>query len=507
MYATIVSQAASVFNPVFRTFRIHWFSVKPCFDFLSARTLSPLGQQLLSPEHYSRADIDHLHVRLTRLGRRSHFVRTVYVDGKKVLLDPHGFWHKYMTNVAAVQYRGPWLGLAPMRLQFKDLPEARLLRVRPEFLRQVREASPAITRLSAFPKAYLFPIGWAVGVVVGIEVSARQPDSRLPSLTLETAPSLVKRLRIDEAFLFQNAAATLDGVLQQLHGLVGSRLLDRYPNDVSRDAVNAYSVSSPVDFEEQEKFDGDTLADIAGTGSLITGDPLVSTIQPLVTRSRHVLALTVFNRGTVLISAPDPKGSDNKVIERSPSCLLSGMKGALLMTDMMQKFHQTARGHSNPAVRDMRDQVSETFEQLKSSYSSPHFHNICANHAALKKMQQVKSGAQLNLTIEELKVSNFKINKVENAAIGDNAKFIQNADSSSLAKDLAKIRDAMSLRANTEEQKQDVAKVDAATQMAQNGDKQEAFARLRSLGAWGWDVFKELTSSIAAETLKELIKG
>jgi hypothetical protein len=502
-----------MFNPVFREFRIHWLSVRSCFDFLSAHSLSPLGKQLLNPEHYYKADLDDPLLRITRLGRRSHSVRTIYLDGKKVLLDPHGFWRKYMTNVAADEYRGHWFGLAPMRVQFKDLPEARLLRVRPEFLRQVLATSPAGTKIRVFPKAYLFPIGWAVGVVVGVEIPAREPDSETNSLTLDTTSSLVRRLRADEAFLFQNGAATLDGVLQQLHALVGGRLLSKYRNDVSRDAINVYGVSSPVSFEEQEKFNGDTPVDVARIGSLVTGDPLISTFQPLVTRSSHIFALTVFNRGTVLISASDPKGcgeqdNDELSIERSPACLLSGMKGALLMTNVMQKFHQAARGHANPAVRDMREQVSETFEQLKSSYSSPHFHAICANHAALKKMQQFKSGSQFNLTIEELTMSKYEFkNKIENAAIGDNATFIQNVDSAVLAKDLAKIRDAMSLQASTEEQKQDVVHVEAATELAQKGDKQGALTRLRSMSAWGWDVLKELTSSIAAETLKELIKG
>jgi len=64
-----------------------------------------------------------------------------------------------------------------------------------------------------------FPIGWVVGVVVDIETST-SGDLTARSCTLESALSLVKRLRTN-AFMFQNQPMSREGVLQQMHAVVG----------------------------------------------------------------------------------------------------------------------------------------------------------------------------------------------------------------------------------------------------------------------------------------------
>src|SRR5438105_1145552 len=140
-----------MFNPLIRKFRIHWFSVRPCFDLLSPQSLLPLARDSLNAEQYYKIDLTGPHFRVIRLGKRSQEYRAVEIDGIRFLFGPHGFWQQYMTKVAGHQYRGPWYGLAPMRFQIPDYSQERVLRLQPEFRNDIQQTVPDITTVSAFP--------------------------------------------------------------------------------------------------------------------------------------------------------------------------------------------------------------------------------------------------------------------------------------------------------------------------------------------------------------------
>jgi hypothetical protein len=189
-----------MFNPLVHLFRIHWFSVRPCCGLVSSESLSRFGTDFLNPKHYYQSKmIDHALFSVSTLGRRSLHVRKV--NGK--IYRPHKFWSKYMSEVAGHEYRGPWLGLAPMHFQFKPEPGKKLFCIQPELQQHPEKLLADVTGIRAFPKAYLCPIGWIVAISADIE----------GSFPLNAMAPLIGQLRSGRVFLHRGKTASLKDVI------------------------------------------------------------------------------------------------------------------------------------------------------------------------------------------------------------------------------------------------------------------------------------------------------
>jgi hypothetical protein len=374
-----------MFNPTVNVFRIHWFAVRPCFELVSSRSLSRFGAGVLHPRHYYEAKTnDHSLFTLSRLGRRSQFTRTV--NGKK--LKPHKFWSLYMSDVASEHFRGAWNGLAPMHFHFKPEPGKKLLALLPEINLRPDKLLAGVTKIRAFPKAYLCPAGWIVAISAEIE----------GAFPFNTLPSLIDRLRTQKVFLYKGSPAALKDVLREMHLVIRGALLDRDEPQVE-DNLAIYSVSSPVAFQEQLSFDpmGEQL-DLQAILAIVGEGPPPAENRRLVTPGPNNIAVTAFNRGTMLIT----RGSGSP-----PECALSNLKNLLLMTVFMQKYHQRSFGHSDPEVLSMREEVAQTFRVLESRWESPHFKQICAQHDGIIKMLQeepapIKSSGTFEMQTQRL---------------------------------------------------------------------------------------------------------
>ena len=356
-----------MFNPTVNAFRIHWFSAWPCFDLVSSRSLSRFGSKVLSRKsYYESTGSDHPEFSLRTLGRRSLNVRKV--NGKTYR--PHKFWSKYMSGVAGPEFRGRWLGLAPMHFQFKSTGGKKLFGLHPDLQQHPEKLLPGVKRIRAFPKAFVCPIGWVVSISMEIEGAFSFGD----------LPALMDHLRSEKLFLYRGAAAGLKEVIREMQSMIEGALLARKPVQLSDDDVVLYSVSSPVAFQGQNTFD--PLAadlDLPVVFRIIGEGPAPKENRRLVTPGPRSIAVTGFNRGTMLISTGAGK---------VPECALSNLKNLLLMTALMQKYHQGSLGHSDPAVVQMRFEVGTTFRLLENRWEAPHFKQICANHEGIIKMLQ-----------------------------------------------------------------------------------------------------------------------
>ncbi len=411
-----------MFNPVVRHFRIHFFSPRPCFNFSTGASLSDFAKSFMMPEQYYKTDPGpqqqskdkpdtgqpQIEFSLHRLGRRCKYDREADTQARA-----HKFWSAYMSKVAADEYRGPWLGLAPLRAAFKDKPEQRLLRLKQDSI-ELALQSPAPQsqgphpplKLRAFPKLYVCPIGWAVGIVVDVE----------GDLKFENLAPLVDVLRTVPAFVYrqQPAPLRLEQVLTAMHRMVRNALLAPDNHRPANETAKSYIVCSLVNFQEQATFVGDEKVDMSIVLRILEQGPALSDeTKRTVSPAPRSLTITRFNRGTMRITA-----SLGETDRQSPECALSNLKNCLLMTALMEQFHSDASGHSSPAVQKMREEVELTFMQLKSIWKSPHFHALCNQDAGLQKMKKA--------AVEN--VFNFIQSTFKDVAIGDKATVIQNLD-------------------------------------------------------------------------------
>jgi hypothetical protein len=275
-------------------------------------------------------------------------------------------------------------------------------------------------------------------------------------------------------------------------------------------------------------------------GRLIAAGPVGEEKRPLITADTHTLAMTVLNRGTFLLSSTPERQA------RVPGCSSSNLKNALLIAMLMQKFHQNSRGHRNPIVTAMRNEVGETFRQLENFWNKPHFLKICEMHAGIAKMRQEPSTpAQVtiynfNRSVFENTVigpggrfvqasgsaenserqsregfqtggemSNFTFNNspITNSLIGDYGTFNQNVQKMSieqLGADLKRAQTRADQEASTDEQKADAKNIADAAAEAVKGNKSKVAEYLYKVGKWGWEIFKEVGSSLAVESLKSM---
>lgn len=358
-----------MFNPCVKVFRLHWHATVPCFDLLSTEASSQSGRELFSSHKYYESDIETSDLQLYRLGRRAQVNRQV----GKVRLRPHRFWGTYMSAVAAHEFRGAWWGLAPFRVVFKRRAGKHALCLPPKFTIAVQTPSPSEVRVRAYPKAYIWPIGWTVGVVIQIE----------GAVNLSEVPAILDELRSATVFLARGQLTTLNDGIVGLDAIIRSAFLRK---DVSRyaETLNLYSTSSPISFDGQRSFDGLAVdLDLPCISSIIGSGAMVPDDRRILTRTPDKVAITAFNRGTFQVTGMRPKHETN---ERSPACALSNLKNALLMTSLMQKYHQKATGRNDPATLEMRNQVPKTFEVLKSKWENPHFRQVCERNQGIQKL-------------------------------------------------------------------------------------------------------------------------
>ncbi len=500
--------------------RLHWFAARPCFDLLNPTGRTPFAHSFLSEDLYYERNQEGSRFSLRRLGRRFQFERRIGEDRYR----PHGFWGMYMSRIAHSDYRGIWKGLAPMRFVFDKDKGMPLLRVNPTFAATMEMA------LRVYPNCYLFPIGWVAGVVI-------QADGGVP---LGTCGDLTERLRNEEAFLWKGRAASLDEVLDGLHEMIRSELVVARGAHNSGDTANPYLVVSPLRFEQQASFWGPTQVDAEGIATMLAGGPLPEGKRPLITPDTNTLAITVLNRGTFLM-ARSPEQEANV-----PGCSSSNLKNALLITILMQKFHQNSRGHRNPIVVAMRNEVEETFQQLESFWDRPHFRKICETHSGIAKMGEERPGpAQVTINNFDRSVftntavgpgarivhgsnarsdssgpesedsrkgaemSNFTFNnnQMTNNLIGDYGTFNQNVEKMSieqLKSDLKQAQTRANQEASTDEEKADAKNISDAAAEAVKGNKGKAAEYLYKVGKWGWKILKEVGSALAVESLKQM---
>jgi hypothetical protein len=419
-----------MFNPLVRHFRIHFYSVRPCFNFSTGASLSDFAKHFMGRDKYYGLDPG-LHQQpnliqfsLRRLGRRCQYdFHDIETDN---VLHAHKFWSAYFERVASSDYRGPWLGLAPLRAEFKNDKEQKLLRINKDVLPLAQKAAvdPSLT-LRAFPKLYLCPIGWAAGVVVDIE----------GSFQFETLPLLVDLLRSDRAFFCrsQKDPVQIDQVLTRMHGAVRQVLLSVDRRHSPNETPRSYIVCSPIAFQGQDDFTGDQRVDLSAVLRILEHDPSPDSTRYLVSPTPRALTITRFNRGTLRITGRRDNSdyssqSTSLNLKRrrvrrgeeyqSPQCALSNLKNCLLMTALMEQFHSDGSGHANSLVQKMREEVELTFAVLKSAWKSPAFHAICNRDSGLQRML---SSAVTN-------VYNFIQSKFEGVAIGDRATVLDNVD-------------------------------------------------------------------------------
>jgi hypothetical protein len=356
-----------MFNPAVNVFRIHWFYVSPCYDLVSSRSLSKFGARVLSQKrYYESSSSDHPSFSLQTLGRRSLAVRKF--NGKTYR--PHKFWSKYMSGVAGPEYRGRWLGLAPMHFRFKPADNKKLFGLHPDLMQNAEKLLPGLKRIRAFPKAFVCPIGWVIAISMEIE----------GAFSFNGLPDLMDHLRAEKVFLYNGAAAGLKEAIREMQSMIEGSLLARKPAQLSDDDIALYSVSSPVAFAGQSTFSPQAeQLDLTAIFRVIGEGPAPKENRRLVTPGGRSIAITGFNRGTMLISTGAGK---------APECALSNLKNLLLMTTLMQKYHQGSQGHSDPAVAVMRSEVTTTFRLLENRWEGPHFKQICANHEGIIKLLQ-----------------------------------------------------------------------------------------------------------------------
>ncbi|HEV2989067.1 MAG TPA: hypothetical protein VG759_11555 [Candidatus Angelobacter sp.] len=339
---------------------------------------------------------------LRRLGRRCQYDRQADTRFRA-----HKFWSAYMSRVAAPDYRGPWWGLAPLRADFKDNPQQRLLRLKKDILGLGQTAGVNLSlKLKAFPKFHLCPIGWAVGIVVDVE----------GDIQFETLPLLVNLLRTTPAFIYRNQKdpLQLEQVLTGMHRVVRDTLLVTDRRHPANEMAKSYIVCAPVSFQDQVNFAGDEKVDLSLILRILEQEPaLFDDTKRLVSPTPRSLTVTRFNRGTMRITAR-LRAEDHQ----SPECALSNLKNCLLMTALMEQFHSDASGHVSPFVQKMREAVELTFMLLTSAWKSPHFHAICKRDSGLQRMRR---SAVTN-------VYNFIQSNFQDVAIGDNAKVIASLD-------------------------------------------------------------------------------
>src|SRR5258708_3497151 len=230
-----------MFNPNVNVFRIHWFAVRPCFELASSsRSLSKFGAGVLHPgRYYDDKTNDPSLFSLSTLGRRSQVTRRV--NGKK--LNPHKFWSLYMSGVASEGFRGVWNGLAPMHFQFKPESGKKMLALLPEMSLHPDQLLAGVTKIRAFPKAYLCPAGWTVAV--SAEIEGAFPFNGLPAL--------IGKLRSEQVFLYRGNPASLNDVLREMNLVIRGALLNSGEPQVE-DKLAIYRVSSPVAFQDQQEF-------------------------------------------------------------------------------------------------------------------------------------------------------------------------------------------------------------------------------------------------------------
>jgi hypothetical protein len=272
---------------------------------------------------------------------------------------PHKFWATYMSRVASPEVGGQWEGLAPMRFEFTNRP-TKLLCLRDGLTQQVDAQAISQVEVEAFPKAYLCPIGWVVGAVA--ELRGR--------FLLTEIPLLVERLRSEPVFLYKGNQATLDYALLQMHALVRSAfLIEKVPRGHTK--LEIYTVCSPLSFDGQESFSEKAGLNFPVVFQIIGRD---SDARQVVTRKRNASTVTVLNRGTMLFTRLIT-GEDAQL---QPSCGLSNLKNLLMMTAIMQKYHEQTRDHINLDVRKMRRSVAKSFMRLVGCWKSPHFKEMTA---------------------------------------------------------------------------------------------------------------------------------
>lgn len=508
---------ADEFNPVIRTLRLHWFSVRPCFDLLSPNARTDSANTFLSEDRYYSCDHDCAAFRARRLGRRFKQERRVGNSSYA----PHGFWATYMSNVAGPEYRGPWRGLAPMRIQFRD-GEKPWVRVASAVAGSFQ---PELATIRAFPNCYLFPIGWTAGVVIEIR----------GKLSLDTCARLVQTLRRENVFeCREKGPASLEQLLRSFHDAVRGEFVTPRPAQRGEVAANPYLVAVPLEFDDQGSFWGTVEVPKETLIPLLAGGPLPEEKQPLIMHDTNTLSMTVLNRGTILFAS---RPEYERIV---PGCAGSNFKNSLLITMLMQKFCQSAFGHRNRIVTAMRAEVLETFRLLANIWERPHYRKICEVHTGIQKMRaeafaqppltvtfnfdhvtftgaaigvnpQFNQDRQGNGSTSQPRgiMSSFNFNApVTNAAIGDHATFMQNLQNvtvQQLASDLSQVHAVATERATNDAEKADAEKIGAAATEAHNGSKEKAVALLREVGIWGWGLIKELASSMAAASLKSLI--
>jgi hypothetical protein len=407
-----------MFNPMVSHFRIHFFSARPCFNFATAASLTDFAKSFMSTEKYYQSDPEppqpspppqgngqggapQITYSVHRLGRRCQYDRQSSTRARA-----HKFWSAYMNKVAHEDYRGPWRGLAPLRAEFKDTPQRRLLRLKQDSIQQRIHAQSAPLKITSFPKLHLCPIGWAAGIVVDVE----------GDLPFDQLSALVDLLRSEPAYLFRNEKdpLQLDQLLTAMHRLVRDALLVTDRRRPVNETARSYIVCSPLAFQGQTNFAGDEQIDLSLVLRVLEQNPSLSDdSRRTVSPTPRSFTVTRFNRGTMRITAT--RSDDD---HQSPACALSNLKNCLLMTSLMEQFHSDAAGHSSPAVQQMREEVELTFALLKSAWKSPHFHALCNRDSGLQKMMR---SAVTN-------VYNFIQSNFQGVAIGDNAKVIGSLD-------------------------------------------------------------------------------
>jgi len=516
-------KVSTTFNPDVYRLRLHWFTARPCFDLLNPAGRTPLANTFLSEDRYYQGDVNGEHFSLRRLGRRFQVERRVDDDRK---FEAHGFWGLYMSRVAHPDYRGIWRGLAPMRVVFGRDKKAPLLRVDPAFAGTVTKA-----RLRVYPNCYLFPIGWTAGVVI-------QADGNVP---LDECCKLTERLRTEKAFLWQGRQVRLDDVLDRLHEMIRGELVVKREAHNSGDTTKPYLVVTPLGFDGQGSFWGNTPVDRERIATMLAGGPLSEGKTPLTTPNTSMLTITVLNLGTFLMSRL-PEHEANV-----PGCSSSNLKNSLLITTIMQKFHENSRGHGNRLVVAMRNEVGETFRQMVSFWTKQYFLKISEAHTGIAKMRKEPmvpsqvtnifftdsvlnnaaignraqfvegAGAENRSAGENPKgpqegenMSNITFNNspIANAVVGDYGTFNQNVQTMNieqLASDLKKAQARADNEASTDEQKADAKNItDAAAEAAKGAiaNKGKIAEYLHKVGAWGWKILKEVGPTLATVGLK-----
>lgn len=286
-----------------------------------------------------------------------------------------------MENVASNDFCGRWNGLAPMRFEFTNHPVV-LMALQPGFKFQVDQPQRAQVEVQAYPKAYLFPTGWVVGMVL---------EFRGKFLLSETQ-KMVEDIRSKPLFLYNGKHDTLEEALLDLNDLVRSALLvqNRHAQEAH---LEVYTVCSPISFEGQEFFDGrETDLDFPVIRQILGADTTDDGRQ-VVTHCPATLTISVFNRGTILFTRRrTPKKVQAELaqrISREPACGLSNLKNLLMIAAVMQKFHESAKGYRDSDVRSMRKKVAATFKRLTETWKSTHFKDLIEKdkgHPSFRKM-------------------------------------------------------------------------------------------------------------------------